>query len=88
MIGNTNNIPGSGGDALVPGHPELPIISVSSGFFHNDGHGYVQIVASNCGCVGECAVYDEMDEFECVCPNNTLLAPDLSDCFEGNGSDG
>ena len=37
--------------------------------------------AADCGCVYECVVYEEEDQFECLCPNNTQLAPDLSDCY-------
>ena len=43
--------------------------------------GFVDIVLANCGCVHKCSVNRTKDQFECLCPNNTELAPDLSDCF-------
>ena len=49
----------------------------------NRSDGYVNIVEANCGCVHECTVYEEDDQFTCMCPNNTVLAPDLRDCFYG-----
>ena len=48
---------------------------------YNSGDGYVDIVAADCGCVYQCEVYEEEDQFQCLCPNHTQLAPDLSDCF-------
>ncbi|CAI8001574.1 Proto-oncogene tyrosine-protein kinase receptor Ret [Geodia barretti] len=47
----------------------------------HEGDGYVDIVEADCGCVHRCEVYEEEDQFQCLCPNDTLLAPDLSDCF-------
>ena len=44
--------------------------------------GFVEIILANCGCVHKCLVNSTDDTFECLCPNNTVLAPDLSDCFE------
>ena len=47
----------------------------------NEGEGYVDIVEADCGCVYQCEVFEEDDQFLCLCPNDTQLAPDLSDCF-------
>ena len=47
-----------------------------------DDHGFVEIMLVNCGCAHTCLVNSTEDTFECLCPNNTILAPDLSDCFE------
>ena len=44
--------------------------------------GFVEIILANCGCVHTCLVNSTDDTFECLCPNDTMLAPDLSDCFE------
>ena len=70
--------PGGGGfsyNALTNSNEVFP------GYTVNDGDGYVDIVAADCGCVYECVVYEEEDQFECLCPNDTQLAPDLSDCY-------
>ena len=85
VIGNGNTIPGSGGDAGVFDHTELPLVDFpdSDQFTLNDGDGYMEIVASNCGCDGECVVYTDEREFECLCPNDTLLAEDGSSCYQG-----
>ena len=73
VIGDTNTTPGGGGFS-----GDIP-----PGFFSysTEGDGYVDIVAADCGCVYACVVYEEEDQFECLCPNNTQLAPDLSDCY-------
>ena len=83
VITNFNIVPGGGGDYRLNTHPDLPFLDFLP-FRFNTGDGYVEIVASDCECAGECVVYTEEREFECLCPNDTLLAPDLSDCFEGN----
>ena len=78
VIGVTIDTPGGGGfsyNALTNSNEVFP------GYTFNDGDGYVDIVAADCGCVYECVVYEEEDQFECLCPNDTQLAPDLSDCY-------
>ena len=57
-------------------------------FWYNVTHiehdnGFVDIILVNCGCVHTCLVNSSEDTFECLCPNYTMLAPDLSDCFTG-----
>ena len=79
--GNVNRIPGGGGDAGVFNLTEFPL--APNEFYHNDGDGYVEIVASNCGCDGECVVYTEERQFECTCPNDTLLARNSYSCYKG-----
>ena len=72
VLGDGYLIPGGGGYTYVT--------SDAVGFWH-DGDGYVDIVEADCGCVYQCQVYEEEDQFMCLCPNDTQLAPDLSDCF-------
>ena len=71
VINVTEVTPGSGGYSL-------PLVETLD---FNEGDGYVDIVEADCGCVHRCEVYEEEDQFQCLCPNDTLLAPDLSDCF-------
>ena len=85
VIGDTNTTPGGGGHSF-----NLPYfldnsneISLAPGSYtyNTEVDGYVDIVAADCGCVYEYVVYEEEDQFECLCPNDTQLAPDLSDCY-------
>ena len=69
--------PGSGGYSFNSLSIDYKVLQYS----FNEGDGYVDIVGADCGCVYECVVYEEKDEFECLCPNYTQLAPDLSDCY-------
>ena len=73
VINVTEVTPGSGGYSLS----NWPRAILA----WHEGDGYVDIVEADCGCVHRCEVYEEEDEFQCLCPNDTLLAPDLSDCF-------
>ena len=79
ILGVGNVIPGGGG-YTVEINSYFSMESLTDISF-NDGDGYVDIVAADCGCVYECVVYEEEDQFECLCPNDTQLAPDLSDCY-------
>ena len=84
VIGNINKIAGGGGDAGVFDLSSFPSSSSYFRWYYNDRqNGYVEIVASNCGCDGECVVYTEEREFECLCPNDTLLAKNGYSCFRG-----
>ena len=84
VITNFNIIPGGGGDAGVFNLTEFPLVRyIPNEFQHNDGDGYVEIVASNCGCDGECVVFTEERQFECTCPNDTLLAGNGYSCYKG-----
>ena len=73
VLGINDNRPGGGGYSALNGVMDIPDFSL------NDGDGYVEIVPADCGCVHECAVSGE--EFECLCPGETQLAPDENDCF-------
>ena len=77
VAGITKYTPGSGGFSINSFSGNL----TNGSFEFNNGDGFVDIVAADCGCVGECVIYEEEDQFECFCPNNTNLAPDLSDCY-------
>ena len=75
-----NTVPGGGGYTLVISvYTNVELIVTEEDY--NSGDGYVDIVAADCGCVYQCEVYEEEDQFQCLCPNHTQLAPDLSDCF-------
>ena len=50
-------------------------------FCTNSGTGFVEIIPVDCGCIGTCVVY-ESDQFVCVCPENSVLAPDQNDCYK------
>ena len=78
-----NYIPGGGGHSGVVRSKELPILSGVS-IFYNEDEGYVDIVPANCNCTGYCAVNETEDVFECFCPNDTQLAQDGFDCFNGS----
>ncbi len=82
VAGNLNIVPGSGGDVGLFNLTELPLVRFFSPFL-NDGDGYVEIVSSNCECAGQCVVYPEEKQFECLCPNDTLLAEDERNCYQG-----
>ena len=77
----TQYSPGSGGFSFNSFSVNNTVPEDVSDF--NEGDGYVDIVAADCGCVYECDVYEAKDQFECECPNDTQLAPDLSDCYFG-----
>ncbi len=80
VVSNDNRIPGSGGDLGVIN--DTLTVHLDS-IFTNDDDGYVEIVASNCECAGQCEVFTEERQFECYCPNDSLLAPDGSNCYKG-----
>ena len=83
VLGDTNTTPGGGGYSYSVGYTESESHNVPPGTYtyNTEGDGYVDVVAADCGCVYECVVYREEDQFECLCPNDTQLAPDLSDCY-------
>ena len=78
---NSNMYPGGGGYSLLENNSALPLYFIEDGF--NDSDGFVDIVPADCNCAHQCVVYEEDEQFECRCPNNTFLAPDQFDCFEG-----
>ena len=81
ILGIGANVPGEGGYSYVCDNDIL----VFNDLFLNDQRedGFVDIVLANCGCVHRCLVNLTTDRFQCLCPYNTELAPDLSDCFSG-----
>ena len=83
VIGDANTTPGGGGYSFSSATCVTQSCNVPPGSYtyNTEGDGYVDIVAADCGCVYECVVYREEDQFECLCPNDTQLAPDLSDCY-------
>ena len=77
-------VPGGGGFSFVGNSitTSFAVHSVDAGRLNYDrDEGFVEIVLANCGCVYECLVNTTEDQFECLCPNNTELAPNLNDCF-------
>ena len=79
IVGISNTVPGGGGHSFVVGGAGAPSNVQYS--LNNESSGYVEIVPAECGCVYECIVYEEEDQFECLCPNGTQLAPDFNDCY-------
>lgn len=79
-------VEGLGGGGFSVYFNNSPVILYDRGSGYNTAmmDGYVDIVLSDCGCVHECVVDEEADQFECLCPEDAQLAPDQSDCFKGN----
>ena len=79
-------IPGEGGYSFTGNSitTSFRIYTIDEGTLNReDDDGFVEIILANCGCVHTCLMNSTEDTFECLCPNNTMLAPDLSDCFAG-----
>ena len=74
---------GGGGLSVYFNNSPLILYDRGSGYNTAMMDGYVDIVLSDCGCVHECVVNEEADQFECLCPEDARLAPDQSDCFKG-----
>ena len=79
VLGAANTLPGGGGISYV-GNFSTHLNFVQY-FINNRSYGYVDIVAANCDCVHVCTVHSKRNKYECLCPNNTQLAPDLNDCY-------
>ena len=78
----SKKIPGSGGHSYYGEAPPANLNVTYIGYSLNtDLDGYVDIVPADCGCAFECLVAEE--RFECLCPSDSQLAPDQSDCFQG-----
>ena len=75
---------GGGGFSVYFNNSPVTLYDRGSGYNTAMMDGYVDIVLSDCGCVHKCVVDEEADQFECLCPEGTQLAPDQSDCFKGN----
>ena len=83
-VGET--VPGGGGFSFTGDSLTTSFKVTEIGFGRlnqNRDNGFVEIILANCGCVYECLINTTEDQFECLCPNNTEPAPDLSDCYEG-----
>ena len=78
-----NNIPGGGGHTVAIISPSIPPFNLHAFSFNGDNDGYVDIIPANCNCTGYCSVNETEDTFECFCPNDTQLAQDGFDCFNG-----
>lgn len=74
-----SSVPGGGGFSTVTGTRDVP----EGDFSWNDGDGYVDILPLDCGCVHQCMIYEEENEFQCTCPEGAQLAFDQNDCYEG-----
>ena len=79
-------IPGEGGYSFVGNSltTSFRVYTVNEGLLNSESNdGFVEIVLADCGCVHMCQINSTDDTFRCLCPGNTTLAPDLSDCFAG-----
>ena len=72
---------GEGGFSFVANSSSGKEVVLLDSYTNDDAHGFVEIVPVDCGCTGSCVVY-ESDQFECVCPENSVLAQDQSDCYK------
>ena len=79
------DVPGGGGYSFV--FKDIFVSSLGSSL-NTAEDGYVDIVPADCGCAYQCDLDEITEQFECLCPNGTeiMLAPDLSDCFQGKNS--
>ena len=81
VLGAGSDIPGRGGSSqvfvrnLIRTDPEFE-------FSDESEDGFIEILPADCNCVHDCMLYEEDDEFECLCPDGTTLAPDGSDCYK------
>ena len=76
-----NDIPGRGGSSQVL-IPNVIRSSPEFEFSDDSEDGFIEILPGNCNCVHVCMLYEEDDEFECLCPDGTTLALDESDCYK------
>ena len=79
-------VPGEGGFSFVGNSitTSFRVYAIGEGDLNRaSDDGFVEIILANCGCVHLCLINSTDDTFECLCPNDTMLAPDLSDCFVG-----
>ena len=73
------DIPGEGGYSY-----RTPQLNEPEQLPLNEGNGYVDIVASDCGCAEKCVLDREEAMFDCNCTTSSShLAPDGFDCFTG-----
>ena len=72
-------VPGEGGYSYV--RENVSRVSDMTHYNNSEPDGFVEIILANCGCTHECLMDLDEDRYECLCPSNTMLAPDLNDCF-------
>ena len=83
-------VPGEGGYLYIGNSfvTSFRVNTVDEGRLNRESDdGFVEIILANCGCVDMCQINSTDDTFRCLCPGNTTLAPDLSDCFAGELKD-
>ena len=78
-----NYVPGGGGHSNAFTFQNVPVFNLHGFSYNGDNDGYVDIVPANCNCTGYCSVNETEETFECFCPNDTQLAQDGFDCFNG-----
>jgi hypothetical protein len=78
-------VPGEGGYSYIGNSitTSFRVYTVDEDLNRESDDGFVEIVLANCGCVHTCQINSTDDTFRCLCPDDTILAPDLSDCFAG-----
>ena len=79
-------IPGEGGYSFVGSSitTSFRVYTIDEGLLNRErDDSFVDIILAHCGCVHTCLVNSTEDTFECFCPNHTILAPDLNDCYIG-----
>ena len=74
-------VPGSGGYSGIFSEWPNAVSEVSVGL-NKESDGYVELVPSKCGCGYECIIYDDLQQFACVCPDGFHLAANEFDCFQ------
>ena len=81
VLGAGSDIPGRGGSSqvfipnVIRSDPEFE-------FSDESEDGFIEILPVNCNCIHVCMLYEEDNEFECLCPDGTTFAPDGSDCYK------
>ena len=81
VLGDLSGAPGESGTSFMANSSSGKKVILLD-FHTNSDTSFVEIVPVDCGCTGSCMMY-ESDQFECVCPENSVLAPDQSDCYNG-----
>ena len=75
-------IPGNGGYFSFFSQPLNEVTEVSVGL-NKELDGFVELIPTHCGCGYECIIDEGNQTFECICPDNTTLADNQFDCYEG-----
>ena len=86
MLDVGETVPGGGGFSFIGDNltTSFKVNEIGFGLLNQErDDGFVEIILANCGCVHECLINTTEDQFECLCPNDTELTADLSDCYTG-----